>query len=224
MAITICGREPKKVSVIPRFMKAIDERSERRVGLHVSALSYDCNRRIFYFEKYKNPSRKISDRTVIRFWIGRKLHETPILGGHELELDLDGVVMGQPDEYDEPNGILVEKKTCRKIPFKPQDHYVKQVEYYALMLRRSGKPVNTAFILYIDVNNNEVAEFRIHLRPYKLIESELMEKVRVVTESLKTDTPPPVVESWLCDYCPFFQKCFPDAEPFDYDEFMFNSD
>ena len=171
-------------------------------GIGVTNLVYDCLRRAYY-------TRTLGEfydlHTLILFWTGRKLHETQILKEHELVLEWEGIV-GIVDEYE--NGTLLEKKTCVSLPRTPNDHHVKQVEYYKVLLEKHGKPVNEAYLLYIDINNKEIRTFKVNMRPSNIIEKEMLERKEKLEKALKEGKPPERKVGWLCNYCNFASICF----------------
>jgi len=221
-----------ELKIVESFYKAITKELDERPGAgdeeieaantdkpFVTALIYDCMRRIYYSLVLKLP---IADPTgAVRAWIGKKLHETKILGPDaesEVTIEYNGVV-GRIDEY--KDGVLIEKKTTRNIPREPYEHHVRQVEYYTLMLARNGKPVKKAFIVYIDVNTGMVTAFDVtkRLRLVEVVEKEFNEKAQKIQEALKYKIlPPKTVRTWpdsdklICQYCPYFGFCFRDLD------------
>ena len=130
--------------ILEKFNKTMNWDQGERKSIHVSALVYDCLRRGYYDLKH---GQSFDLSTLMTFWIGRKLHETPILKENEIALEYMGV-KGSCDEYED--GTLVEKKTCKMLPRSPNDHHKRQVEYYAMMLGEQGKPVKEACSLDLD--------------------------------------------------------------------------
>ena len=137
-----------------RFFQAIGD-DKRTPGIHVSHLTQDCVRKSFYDIKFP-PS--IDRSLLIKFWWGKMAHIQPILKHHELTVkwnDIEGTV----DEYED--GLLVDKKTIVNLDntrYLPQSQYVKQIEYYAVMLRENGYPVNAAKIFYISKADEKTLE------------------------------------------------------------------
>ncbi|RLJ03520.1 MAG: hypothetical protein DRP11_00570, partial [Candidatus Aenigmatarchaeota archaeon] len=160
------------------------------------------------------PDVIIDPRGAIRTWIGRKLHETSILGGEvEIRLEYKGIT-GRIDEY--KDGVLLEKKTCRSIPKKPYPHHVRQVEYYWVLCERNGRPVKKAALMYIDVDSAEVEVFPVEFeRPLEEVEEEMLRKAEIISECLKTGIlPPRKMTTWddktsklVCEYCAYYGIC-----------------
>ena len=180
----------------------------------VTSLSFPCLRRAVL--DLLLPRREITPEGLIRTWIGRKLHETSILGKeNEIELQWEGV-FGRVDEYDPETGILLEKKTTRSPPSEPREHHVTQVEYYKVLLENNGKPVSSAYIIYIDVGSAQVKVFPVELRPFEEVREEMLRKKEKVLECVKMKIlPPREVGFWdmkskrtYCSYCSYFSACF----------------
>jgi CRISPR/Cas system-associated exonuclease Cas4 (RecB family) len=187
---------------------------EKKGKVSVTMLVYECLRRAYYIKTI--PFDIVDPSGSVRRWIGKKVHETPLLGKDaktELKLEYEGVV-GVIDEY--YDGLLLEKKTTRFIPSAPYDHHVKQCEYYKVLLEKNGFPVKAAAIVYIDVKEGVIRPHFVETRSVEEIEKELMEKKRRVLEALKSeDVPPRFISFWdkrsntlICSYCPFFGLCF----------------
>jgi CRISPR/Cas system-associated exonuclease Cas4 (RecB family) len=192
-------------------------------GIQVTDICYDCLRRAYYQilsrerggeQEYKG----MRESDWLRVWIGKKLHETDFSELHELNVNALGV-HGRIDEIlvTDREVVIVDKKSTRKIPSRPYDHHVKQVQYYAALLVRSelsalldvlkGKAFYGA-VLYIDVNEGlcEVSVFP--LNPYDpMIEKEITEKVAVLRRAFSEGKPPEPSAGFLCDYCDFLYHC-----------------
>ena len=136
------------MEILERFYEAINRDNEPHEGIHVSSLCYDCLRRAYFTQLHGDGFFDM--KTLVTFWIGRQIHETPILKEHEVPLEWNGII-GTCDDYED--GVLLEKKTCRAIPKQVYSHHIKQAEFYSLMLEKAGKPVKEAHIVYIDVAN-----------------------------------------------------------------------
>lgn len=180
----------------------------------VTSLSFPCLRRAVL--DLLLPKREIDPEGLIRTWIGRKLHETLILGKKgEIEVSWSGV-FGRVDEYDPDEGVLLEKKTTRSPPSEPREHHVTQVEYYKVLLEHNGMPVSRAYIAYIDVDAATIKAFPVPMRPMEEIEEEMLEKKSKVLECVSMRIlPPREVGFWeerskrtYCSYCSYFVDCF----------------
>jgi CRISPR/Cas system-associated exonuclease Cas4 (RecB family) len=209
--------EPLKYLLIERFHRAITKEAEEAEEFHrgkltVTSLCYPCLRRAYYAVTY--PDVIIDPRGAIRTWIGRKLHETSILGGSmELKLEYNGIV-GIIDEYSD--SILIDKKTTRNIPRVPYEHHVRQLEYYRLLCEKNHLPVKSMAVIYIDVDSAEIAVYPVESsRSLSEIEEELMKKRDSILEALKTGIlPPRNMATWeptsnriICQFCPWYGIC-----------------
>lgn len=116
------------------------------------------------------------------------------------------LIVGTCDEYED--GVLLEKKTCTKIPMNPNQHHVKQTEYYALMLNESKRPVTQAFVAYIDLANREIQPFEVRLRDMEEIRVEMIRKKEQIDFAMRNKVLPERNIGWLCSYCVFANICF----------------
>jgi len=196
-----------------RFYKAIIDELEKDRAKHkpdenkvsVTELVLNCPRAVLF-------NRTIGDfytkfESLIRFYIGRKIHETPILSNHELELSWNGIT-GIIDEYE--NGILIEKKTTIKTPSEPRPHNVLQAEYYKVLLERNDYPVIKGFILYFNIRRlyDPITVYEIHFRDSSEIEAEMLERKKLILQGLKSKDVPPRNTGWICKYCDFVHLCY----------------
>lgn len=190
---------------------------ERRNELHLTDLIYECPRQL-WFEK-KNPLPPDLEN-ILRMWQGTAMHEMPLLDEHELELECEEVKT-RIDEYG--NGILIEKKFVNFVP-KDRDelnkyysHYIKQVEYEALILKYSGRDVKKAFLLF--VRRGEPEPNRIPIRAFEIpldfdsIASRFIEDVEACKILLSSDSPPEIPREYSpfeypCTYCQYRSRCF----------------
>jgi hypothetical protein len=194
------------VDVTARFYEKLV--GYRSPGIHVTALIYECLRRGYYSIAVGGQTYDI--KTLTRFWIGNAIHAAPLLRHHELPVSFEGAV-GTVDEYED--GVLVDKKhTSKSLPTSPNDHYVTQVEYYSVMLKSMGLPVDEAHIFYIDVTTPGTKDFKVDLRPTEKIQKELSRKIKSLQEAIATKTPPPRVVGWWCGYCNFASTCWRSEE------------
>lgn len=207
MTIEVAGRpsKPFKINIYERFYNAIANASPFRDDgkLHVSELTHPCMRHAYYDRISVDHSHNI--KTMLTFWIGHKLHETPVFEHHEQGLEWEGII-GSCDEYE--NGNLLEKKTCTKLPDNPYEEHVLQSEYYAFLLHKVGKPVNFIHILYIDIMSKEISPFTIRFRPFAKIEAELVHKRDTLRKAIDTGTLPSRYLSKKCEFCTHASKCF----------------
>jgi CRISPR/Cas system-associated exonuclease Cas4 (RecB family) len=144
------------------------------------------------------------------FWIGTKLHETPISDLHETSLEWNGI-HGTVDEYYH-DGYIVDKKSCRSMPRRPYSNHVKQIEYYAILALNNGYEVKGGYMLYIFLGNKEekpkAESFPVRMRDAEVVEAEMIDKLIEFNEALDTDVPPKRKVGWNCQYCDFNIECF----------------
>jgi CRISPR/Cas system-associated exonuclease Cas4 (RecB family) len=207
-----------------RFLSAVvrdmEKDAEQLKGIQVTDICYDCLRRAYYQilsrerggeQEYKG----MRESDWLRVWIGKKLHETDFSELHELNVNALGV-HGRIDEIlvTDKEVVIVDKKSTRKIPNRPYEHHLKQVQYYATLLRYTelwpmlkGKTFYGA-VLYIDVNEGLCEVHVFPLSPEdRLIEREITEKVAVLKRAFSEGKPPEPSAGFLCDYCDFLYHC-----------------
>jgi CRISPR/Cas system-associated exonuclease Cas4 (RecB family) len=194
----------ENLNIAERFYSAIErDRRERKAGIHVSDLIGPCLRQSYY---RLNFGESYNRTTALNFWGGRKLHETPILREHELELEAYGV-HATIDEYED--GVLVDKKNLfRDMPLPPQPspQYIAQMEYYTVILAANDRPVMKAVLLYIPWFNLQVGPMEVEvtdqLRPVEVVRAELVSRAAALT-----DLPSRRIGDH-CVYCQYFNRCF----------------
>ena len=217
-------------------MKAIlkDMEEDREDCIHVSDIVYECARRGYYSIMRRRLLAKndlsIFDKTldeeqIITFWVGKKLHETPIstdeiegIPGHEFPLELEFTrngkkyrVVGRADEIMKVDGewVLIDKKTARKSVSQPYSHHVEQVMMYSAMLKKQyGLNINRGAIIYINVADKsiDVKDFPIPDKKKEILER-IIDRTMVIQDAIDSGVPPPPCPSWLCRYCEYFQIC-----------------
>ena len=181
-----------------------EERSRDKTVFYVTEICYDCLRYAYYSI---TEGRSYGMRDLITTFIGKAVHQIQILDKNELEVSYKHL-KGRVDDYE--NGILLEKKSCRRIPDRPLEHHIKQVEYYKVLLEESGYPVNKIFIAYINVANSKLEVFEVKSRSSEVIKKEIDEKTQELMKALALSKPPERKFGWLCNYCPFFERCIRD--------------
>lgn len=172
----------------------------------VTEIVYACPRYSYLLRKYGQEQSDM--RSVIRTWIGRKLHETQILEYHELELEWENI-RGIVDEYE--GGIAIEKKTIMKAPRSPLEHHIRQCEYYRVLLEENGYPVIGFAILYIPLvqfDDIYVYDVTDKLRDIDTVKQEMIERRDKLLQAIQADQLPPRHTTWLCRYCNNFYRCF----------------
>jgi CRISPR/Cas system-associated exonuclease Cas4 (RecB family) len=194
-----------------------EERERRRGELHLTDLTAECMRQVWYEKRDPLPEDPVN---MVRMWEGDMLHQMPLLKEHELELELEGA-KARIDEYED--GVLVEKKFVSFIP-KSQDelsryysHYVKQVEYEALFLAANGRRVRRAFLLFVCRGEPEggrppVAVFEVPLDMSRIV-PRFNQELEAYRAMLSSDTPPEIPRNlnpfdYPCSYCKYRPRCF----------------
>ena len=211
------------------MQKIIKDLEEDRSGIHVSDLVYSCLRRSFFNIKFGSrieyedvdgeikSSGALTEREIMTFWIGKKIHELPITQLHEIPVEYMGV-KGTFDEalWIDDNFIILDKKTVSKLPSRPYEHHKTQIMYYALMYwKTKGVKAKYGAVVYIlkdtSVGNDEIVRvfvFPITDKDYNEIEITLKSRLAILKKALKDDVPPPRVPTFMCRYCHWQELCF----------------
>ena len=99
---------------------------------------------------------------------------------------------------------MYEFKTIERIPKEPKLTHKMQVQSYFSMLPESQqKEVKKLVIVYFSLSKIKV--FEVEKRNMK---GYLEARGVILTNALKTKIPPPREESYLCNYCEFYDVCF----------------
>lgn len=137
--------------------------------------------------------------------------------GYELPFDYYDI-KGQVDEIVHYDGeiYVVDKKSTKRIPYKPYDTHVRQVEIYSVLLWRqyNVRPVKGA-VLYIQKihepnkgdNKFKVKAYTWNLRPLEEIEKEMLERLAFIKNALENDELPEAVLTKLCQWCQWKTMC-----------------
>ena len=155
--------------IIEQFVNKVGEWMDsnyRADTIHVTSLVYDCARKVWYErKKVKQVPLTADPEGLFRMWIGTKLHETPLTEYHETPLSwliYGENVTGTIDEIFEIDGkkILIDKKFVGYIPNMIRDHYLKQIQIYAVMLNDiKGIKVDKIGILYSMPMLNNISQY-----------------------------------------------------------------
>ncbi len=205
--------------------------SKRLAGFHVSALSYGCNRKIWYDITRESVESNDDMDGVYRMWIGTKLHETPITENHEFQMKSkrNGYILsGTIDEIVETSKgkFLIDKKFQQKLPTSMQEHHRNQVMFYAVLLK-DVKHIDVdgvALVYFLPQMSDRKDKFGNVLPRMKVfvaqVTPEILEEYRKklygmvddVSAKIKSDELPEKNISWYCKYCPHKQLCDVDGK------------
>lgn len=215
---------------------------ERDEGIHISAASYECDRKLYLdietdFDIKKEKENYIKDvYGLSKVWVGSKLHETAISEAHEQSFKIDGDVFGVPvtgtaDEIfkDEKGRLwIVDKKFVSYAPnFTMQNHHRIQVGYYAWMYyQKYGVYVDGIILFYYLMpevyrrpsdrsNFDGIAKVFAEELTHKDIDdygAKLQQSIAVVKKAKETKVLPEMNKSWYCLYCKHNTVCFKDGK------------
>lgn len=192
------------------YHKSLIDEHVKSGKLAVTLLSYDCLRHAYYTETLGS---FFSRKTLEIFSIGKSVHTKQIIQGAEKELTLETEdIKGVVDEY--LDGTILDIKTVGKIPSSNfiAPHYVKQLEYYAWLLRKDNRQATDAWLLYIQKDPPNHKFVKVNLRDHKEIEEEILKKAQTLRKALEEERPPKRKFGWLCSYCNFASHCYKNGK------------
>ena len=196
------------------FEKAKEYQEDRSDTIHITDLT-GCIRRSYYIKKYGFPlDEKMS------FWLlfGAVVHDmlTPVIArflngerevrtiyeykGIEIQATVDVLA----------KDVVVELKTCNKLPYQPYQSHIEQINAYMHIF---DKP--KGLIVYISRAKLGVRVFEYYgnaeLFHYTL------SKAITLKKALEDDVPPPcnlpiAERKFYCKECPFRTQCLDEAE------------
>jgi hypothetical protein len=208
----------KAEQLVEKFFIALREESKTHPPgkISVTLLAWPCLRRAVI--ELTCPEAALDPSGLIKTWVGTMCHKTSVLGReNELELTWENIY-GRVDEYDPENGILLEKKTCRRKFSEPPPHYLKQVNYYRVLLEENGRPVREAWIMFVNIDDGRIQVFPVELEDIEAVKAEMLEKRDKILKAVEAGILPPremgfwesddpSKQSLVCSYCPRFSIC-----------------
>lgn len=147
-------------------------------------------------------------------------HELPVvycpLHDEDENADKWECILGRADELVFVPGygiVLVDKKSASDIPKKPSERYVKQIEYYSVMIEDNwGIDVCCGAVLYIRKSYEEewkhyVESIPFHLTKRSVVRNELDVRLQTLVRALRNGKPPAPEVNYFCGKCPHYRKC-----------------
>lgn len=218
-------------------------REEKRTGLHVTDLVHGCLRYAAYqyVSRELEAERSIDEGGVTRLAIGKLLDSIPVGDWHHVDLRFDGL-QGQIDDVMRYGDdlVIIDKKTVAESPPRDvHDHYMRQVQYYAAMLKY-GEIVGCETgdlellkqlvaearrfilaVLYVDVSastKTRVSDVKVWIIDEDVVNDVLRELRRMVKRfyETKAENSLDVMKfepnpGWICQYCPIMNICWSEA-------------
>ncbi len=173
--------------------------------VHISEVT-SCLRRAYYC---RTRPLQLSPANALKL-LGSEVHEAlqEVLRrrGYEVEFQVaivaGGVrLVGHADAYHPEKQHVLEFKTVSKIPQRPYDNHIKQLQAYVALTHSE-----IGYLVYISRNNGDIKVFEV--KPSKYILRELIERARLLSTSLIRHEPPMPEQGPLCNYCEFRFLCF----------------
>jgi len=102
--------------------------------------------------------------------------------------------------YMDNQRIVLEVKSIAKLPERPLEHHVMQIQPYLLALNASK-----GLIVYLEKSKLSSKVFEVPFQP-QLVDS-LVERAKALHEHLLSKKAPTAERSWECKYCEFKRRC-----------------
>lgn len=161
-----------------------------------------CLRRSWYIRTMAGP---LSDEKIVILLLGDDVHylinsQFPLGEGEKsFEREYREVtVKGRVDRI--AGDYIFEFKTASSIPREPRDHHVDQMQLYFWLTDK-----NKGFLVYVSKTTGQVKAFQIQRDDERI--KGLLQRVVLLSDSLKQAVPPEPEKGWLCDYCEFKEYC-----------------
>jgi len=169
-----------------------------------------CLRKSFYDRKSMRPILDVRN-VILTFGNGVHYQLQKLLEGEgwssEVEASWDlgrFKLVGHADLYHPRENVVLEVKTVGKVPSKPYNQHVTQLNAYLSMLK-AGK----GYIIYIG-RDGQVKVYNV--KPDKKLWSQTIKRAFKLYYSLQEGKPPQPEFSPLCFHCPFKWSCFSRGE------------
>jgi CRISPR/Cas system-associated exonuclease Cas4 (RecB family) len=208
----------KPEQLIEKFFVALREESKTHPPgkISVTLLAFPCLRRAAI--ELMSPEAALEPSGLIKTWVGTMCHKTSVLRAeNEVELQWENIY-GKVDEYDPATGVLLEKKSTRHSFREPPSHYLKQVQYYRVLLEENSRPVREAWIMFVNIDDGRVQVFPVELEDIEAVKAEMLDRRDRILKALEAGILPPremgfwesgdpSKQSLVCSYCPRFSIC-----------------
>jgi len=199
------------------FKKAREYQEDRSNTIHVTDLT-GCIRRSYYIKKHGFP---LDEKRSFWLLFGAVVHDmlTPVIaeflnGVREVRTvyEYKGVeIQATADVL--ADDVVVELKTCNKIPYQPYQSHIEQINAYMHIF-----DVPKGMIVYISRTQLDVRIFD-YYGDWQLLQHTL-DKAVVLNNALKNNIPPPcnlplAERKFYCRDCHFKTQCLSNSEMLD---------
>lgn len=219
-------------SLFEQSIVNFEKQQENRTNIHVSDLVSNCMRKPWY--RLRDYQQSVKDFSkALPLVHGTMLHECTNLGGLQHELKLAGnvktmkparytnkprkadryeVIQGSMDDLVEIDDVLYicDKKTTKQIPKEISLQYQTQLNIYKLLyFINYNVDIPRGAIIYVDKTSGWSKHRTI---TFDLLDvNSIRDYVLSALVVLEQDDTPKRVESYLCNWCPFFEECKPNV-------------
>jgi len=205
-----------------RFMMALHEyrnkNGARSPGYHISQLTGDCLRRMYYDNKIGGNNMDLGG--FLKTTYGMMVHEMVELGDEKefkVSMEVSGLtITGSIDDIirSEAGIIIVDKKTSRADVRSAYLNHWKQLEFYAAVLRETtDEEADYMAVQYINLGEVGLPNTFVKQVPnLDAVKIELENIVCMLDEFIGLDTLPPKKMYWMCRFCNYVEQCSGDCD------------
>lgn len=219
------------IQVYKDFLRKKATSGGRRPGLHVSDLVNDCIRKSYY-RMNDTTVREFDDDTIDNFFYGTAIHESfdgmfDIMEYHmcvnpfdeiieDEMVDINKEMKNNPYQWVSGSAdaivgdeLILDFKTCTKLPSKNHTSYMKQINFYSYMYYlHTGIEIKKGANLYLEKSSafHSIKLFEFDLMPLDFNRMMMMD----IMDDIGKEEPPAKQAGFMCRYCPYIDICKPD--------------
>jgi len=228
-------------NIYRNFLRRKVSSGKRRKGIHVSDIVADCLRKPWYRLNSTQPKQPFDEASITNFYYGTTVHESfdgmfeimefpmtvsPFMNISEKDYVSNYSkdkfkesfnespnlwVSGSLDAITDDHSTILDFKTCKKLPDKPSESYVRQINFYSYMwYLYSGEIIKQGAILYLEKSSGfiETRCFGFELDDLETNRLKMCMNMELIADG---GTTPNRNKSKLCQYCNYKKECKPGA-------------
>jgi len=171
--------------------------------IFVSEITY-CLRKAYFLRRNPRPFSKekivvLGLGTAVHFLVEKYLDYDGLLSEKSVAVNLGAFTLkGRADLI--VDNHIVELKTVNRLPDRPLDHHLLQIQAYLFMFDREE-----GFLVYIEKRKGRISSFKIRRENKYWIE--IVNRARRLHEHLKMNKVPEPEPSPLCRFCEYKGEC-----------------
>jgi len=218
------------VKIYKDFIRKQATSGGRRPGLHVSDLVSDCLRKPYY-RMNDTVVREHDDDTIDNFFYGTAVHKAfdgmvPNMEYHmcinpfdesieDVIVDIKKEMKKNPYKWVSGSAdaiindeVILDFKTCTKLPSKNHVSYMKQINFYSYMYYlHTGIEITKGANLFLEKTSgfHSIKLFEFDLQPLDVNREVMM----YAMDTIANEEPPDKEPSFFCKWCPYIDICKP---------------